>query len=602
MQRQSEAATAREELAPYLGVRASALGRRWVERPFDASAAFAIAQRLKTGEIVGRLLSARGVDLALAERYLNPSLKSDLPDPSVVADMDKAAVRLAGAVRAGEPIAIFGDYDVDGATSSALLVRFLRAAGSEPLIYIPDRLSEGYGPNVAAMTKLARDGAKVIVTVDCGTQAHVALEAAAEAGSDVIVCDHHLPGEALPRAFAIVNPNRHDDVSGLGQLAAVGVAFLLCVATNRALREAGWFATREAPDLRKWLSLVALGTVADVVPLTGLNRAFVFKGLEAARQGHVGGVAALMEVAGVKGHIEPYHLGFVLGPRVNAGGRVGRCDLGARLLSTDDLSEAQAIAGELDVLNQQRRLLEQATVDEAIAVVESDASMRAAPVLVVAQEGWHPGVIGIVAGRLKERYAKPAVVIAINDGIGKGSARSINGADLGSAMVAAREAGILINGGGHAMAAGLTIEPGRVGDLSAYLASALGAICAASNEGRELVFDGAIAAGGATAELCALIAKCGPFGAGNSEPLFVLPSLRIVYASIVGEQHVRCTATGSDGAKISGIAFRAAQSALGPVLLNSKGRPVHIAASLKAEEWRGEVRVQMMVRDAAFAA
>ena len=602
MERQGEAATNREDAAAYLGVRVSALGRRWIERPFDASLAFAIAQRLKTGEIVGRLLAARGVGLAGAESYLNPSLKNDLPDPRIVADMDKAATRLAQAIQTREGIAIFGDYDVDGATSSALLARFLRAVGAEPIVYIPDRLSEGYGPNVPAMTKLACDGAKLIVTVDCGTQAPAALAAARDAGADVIVCDHHLPGEVLPPAYALVNPNRHDDTSGLGQLAAVGVAFLLCVATNRVLREAGWYATRDAPDLRKWLSLVALGTVADVVPLIGLNRAFVVKGLEAARGGHVGGVAALMEVAALKGDIEPYHLGFVLGPRVNAGGRVGRCDLGARLLATDDMGEALSIARELDVLNQQRRLLEQATVDEAIALVESDAALRAAPVLVVAQEGWHPGVIGIVAGRLKERYSKPAVVIAVNDGVGKGSARSINGADLGSAIVAAREAGVLINGGGHAMAAGLTIAPERIGDLSAHLAESLGAVCATSREGRELVIDGAVSAAGATADLCALIAKCGPFGAGNVEPLFVLPSLRIAYASIVGEQHVRCTMTGPDGARISGIAFRAVQSALGPALLSSKGRPVHIAASLKAEEWRGEVRVQAMIKDAAFAA
>lgn len=591
-----------DEAPAYLGVRASALGRRWVERAFDASLALAIAQRMKTGEIVGRLLAARGVGLEGAEAYLNPSLKSDMPDPSVILDMDKAASRLASAVTRGERIAVFGDYDVDGATSTALMVRFLRAVGSDPVIYIPDRLSEGYGPNVAAMAKLARDGAKVIVTVDCGTQAHAALEAAGEAGADVIVCDHHLPGEVLPRAFAMVNPNRHDDVSGLRQVAAVGVSFLLCVATNRALRAAGWFAAREAPDLRKWLSLVALGTVADVVPLTGLNRAFVVKGLEAARGGHVGGVSALMEVAAMKGELEPYHLGFVLGPRVNAGGRVGRCDLGARLLSTDDAAEALSIARELDVLNQQRRMIEQSTVDDAIAMVESRADLRAMPVLVVAQEGWHPGVIGIVAGRLKERYGRPAVVIAINDGVGKGSARSVNGADLGSAIVAAREAGILTNGGGHAMAAGLTIEPGKIPALGVFLGVALAGVCAASNEGRELVVDGAVSASGATAELCALIAKCGPFGAGNAEPLFVLPSLKIVNSSIVGEQHVRCVMTGADGGRISGIAFRAVQTALAPVLLQSKGRPVHIAASLKAEEWQGQVRVQAMIRDAAFAA
>lgn len=598
----NDAAGPREAAPAYLNVTQSALKRRWVERPFDASLALAIAQRLQMGEVVGRLLAARGVSLAGAEGYLNPTLKADLPDPSVVRDMDLAAERLARAVRDGERIAIFGDYDVDGATSSALLARFLRSVGNEPVIYIPDRLREGYGPNIAAMTMLARDGARVIVTVDCGTQAHAALDAARGAGADVIVCDHHLPGDTLPAAYAIANPNRRDDVSGLGQLAAVGVAFLLCVATNRMLRDGGWFATRDAPDLRKWLSLVALGTVADVVPLKGVNRAFVVKGLGVARSGAVPGIAALMEVAALNSAVEPYHLGFVLGPRVNAGGRVGRCDLGARLLSTDDMEEAREIAQELDVLNQQRRTLEQATVEEAIAIVESDAALRAASIIVVGREGWHAGVIGIVAGRLKERYGRPAIVIAVNDGVGKGSGRSVNGADLGSAIVAAREAGILVNGGGHAMAAGLTIEPARIADLSAFLSRALGDASAASTDGRELVIDGAVSPSGATAALCDLIAKCGPYGSGNPEPMFVLPAVKAVFASVVGDQHVRCVLSGADGGRVSGIAFRALQSELGAMLLNAKGRPLHVAASLSADEWQGETRVQAQIRDAAFAA
>jgi single-stranded-DNA-specific exonuclease len=584
----------------YLGVTRSALGRRWVERPHDPSAALGIAQRLKTAEIVGRLLTARGVDAAHADGYLNPSLKTDLPNPSIVKDMDAAAARLAEAVQKGERIAIFGDYDVDGATSSALLARYLSAVGHDPVIYIPDRLSEGYGPNVAAMTKLARDGAKVIVTVDCGTQAHAALAAAKAEGADVIVCDHHLPGETLPEAFAIANPNRHDDTSGLGALAAVGVAFLLCVALNRVLRDTGWFAAREEPDLRKWLAIVALGTVADVVPLKGVNRAFVTRGLIGAR-GAVTGITALMDVARLNGTLEPYHLGFVLGPRVNAGGRVGRCDLGARLLSTDDPVEAAAIAAELDVLNQQRRDIEQAVLDEAIATVENDAAIRGAPVIVTGREGWHPGVIGIVAGRLKERYGKPAIVIAINDGVGKGSGRSVNGVDMGTAIVAAREAGLLVNGGGHAMAAGLTIEPAKIEALAAFLADALGADCANAAEGKVLTFDGAVSPAGATADLCALIARCGPYGSGNPEPLFALPGVKANFASIVGEQHVRCVLTSADGARLQAIAFRALQSELGSTLLNSKGRALHVAATLKAEEWNGATRVQAMIRDAALA-
>jgi len=589
------------EAPAFLGVRRSATGRRWVERSVDASAVLAIAQRLNTGEIVGRLLAARGVALDAAQGYLRPSLRGDLPDPSVVFDMDLAAARLAQAVRAGERIAIFGDYDVDGATSSALLARFLRAVGATPVIYIPDRLSEGYGPNVAAMTKLAQEGATVIVTVDCGTQAHEALGAARAAGADVIVCDHHLPGETLPPALAMVNPNRHEDESGLGQLAAVGVAFMLCVATNRVLRDGGWYAGRTAPDLRQWLSLVALGTVADVVPLKGLNRAFVTKGLDVMRAAPPVGIAALMAVAGLGGEVEPYHLGFVLGPRVNAGGRVGRCDLGARLLSTDDAGEAQKIARELDELNTQRRAIEQAALHDAIAMIEGDAALRGARVLVVAREGWHPGVIGIVAGRLKDRYGKPAIVIAVNDGVGKGSGRSLNGVDLGTAVVAAREAGLLINGGAHAMAAGLTIEPGQVTALADFLSARLSKDCDVSTDGVYLTIDGALAASGATVDLCDLIARCGPYGAGNAEPLFAFANMRVVNAAVVGEQHVRCVFQGPDGGRLQGIAFRALQSELGALLLNAKGRGVHVVASLKADAWQGQVRVQAQIRDAALA-
>jgi single-stranded-DNA-specific exonuclease len=354
--------------------------------------------------------------------------------------------------------------------------------------------------------------------------------------------------------------------------------------------------------LRKWLGLVALGTVADVVPLRGLNRAFVTRGLEALAGSAVPGLAALKEVAGLIGAVEPYHLGFVLGPRVNAGGRIGRCDLGARLLSTDDAEEALAIARELDEFNRQRRDIERETFDQAIAIVESDAALRGAPVLVLAREGWHPGVIGIVAGRLKDRYAKPTIVIAINDGVGKGSGRSLNGVDLGTAVVAAREAGLLVNGGGHAMAVGLTIEPSRIAALNEFLSDKLAEACATSGDGKVLTIDGALAPSGATVGLCQLVARCGPYGAGNPEPVFALPSLRVVNASIVGEQHVRCVLTGQDGGRVSAIAFRALQSELGPMLLNAKGRPLHVAATLKAEEWQGMLRVQASVRDAAFAA
>ena len=589
------------EVTTFLGVERSALGRRWVERTTNASEVLAIAQRLNTHEIIARLLNARGVTASQAQAYLNPTLKADLPDPSLVTDMDHAAGRLALAIISGESVAIFGDYDVDGATSSALLARYLRAVGLSPIVYIPDRLTEGYGPNVPAMSKLASGGAKVIVTVDCGTQAHEAIEAASALGADVIICDHHLPASTLPKAFAIVNPNREDDTSGLGQLAAIGVAFLLCVALNRELRRRGFFEGRLAPDLRKWLGIVSLGTVADVVPLTGVNRTFVLRGLEAIRDGAVPGLGALVEVGRLNGAIEPYHLGFVLGPRVNAGGRVGRCDLGTRLLSTDSMREAREIAQELDVLNQERRAIEQKMQDEAIGLVESSPALRARHVLVVAHEGWHPGVIGIVASRLKERYNRPAIVIATNNGVGKGSGRSVSGVDLGSAIVAAREAGLLINGGGHAMAAGLTADPSKIEALRAFLSDTLAADCLASSEGKVLVIEGAMAAGGASIEFCDLVARCGPYGAGNHEPVFALPGMRVAYASIVGEQHVRCTLQGRDGARISGIAFRAVHSELGPLLLQSRGRDIHVAVTLKADEWQGQRRVQAMIRDAVFA-
>jgi single-stranded-DNA-specific exonuclease len=584
-----------------LGVSRSALGRRWVERPVDPSEVLRISQALGAPEIIARLLHARGVGARDAERFLNPSLKSDLPDPSAIRDMDLAVDRLAAAIVGGEGIAIFGDYDVDGATSSALLARYLSAVGAQPIVYIPDRMTEGYGPNPQAMQRLAANGARVIVTVDCGTQAHEALAAAAAAGADVIICDHHLPAETLPLACAIVNPNRNEDTSGLGQLAAIGVTFMLCVALNRELRLRGFFEARAMPDLRRWLGIVALGTVADVVPLTGLNRAFVTRGLEQLRNGAVPGLEVLAEVGRLNGAIEPYHLGFVLGPRVNAGGRVGRCDLGSRLLTTNSRDEALVIARELDALNQERRFIEQAIQQEAFARVEADPMLRASPVIVVHGEGWHPGVIGIVASRLKDKYAKPCIVIAVNDGVGKGSGRSVTGVDLGTAIVAAREQGLLLNGGGHAMAAGLTIDPAMIADLRAFLAQRLAAACASSSEGRELVIDGALSAGGATEAFCNLVARCGPYGAGNAEPVFALPFLAVTWTSIVGEQHVRCTLQSQDGARLGAIAFKAVDTELGALLLKHAGRRLHVAATLKVDQWQGKSRVQATIRDAALA-
>ena len=448
-----------DSLPPFLGVERSLSGKRWRQRAVDDRAGLALAQQMGLPEIVGRLLAARGVGIESAERFLTPTLRELLPDPSHLRDMDKAVERVVRAVTTGELIAIFGDYDVDGATAAALLQRFFAAIGCRARIYIPDRQREGYGPNVPALQRLRAEGAAIAITVDCGTTAHAPLAAAAKAGLDVIVVDHHVAEPALPPAFAIINPNRLDEASPHGVLAAVGVAFLLVVGINRALRQAGWYAQRPAPDLVQWLDLVALGTICDVVPLTGVNRALVAQGLKLLqRRGNIG-LAALADAAAVGERLEAYHAGFILGPRVNAGGRVGQADLGARLLATDDAVEARAVAEQLHTLNAERREIEARVLAQAIAQVESGD--RSAPLVFVAGEGWHPGVIGIVASRLKERYNRPACVSAIADGIGKGSGRSVAGFPLGPAIIAARQAGLLVNGGGHAMAAGFTVTAER---------------------------------------------------------------------------------------------------------------------------------------------
>ncbi|MEX2248435.1 MAG: single-stranded-DNA-specific exonuclease RecJ, partial [Parvibaculum sp.] len=462
----------------FLGVDRSVSGRAWVSRLADDRLALAIAQREGLPEIVARVLAGRGVAPEDCAAYLAPSLKSLMPDPRALVDMEKAAARVARAIMDGEKVAVFGDYDVDGATSSALLHRFFRAVGSELRVYIPDRIREGYGPNAPALLRLKQEGIGLVVTVDCGTMAHKALGLAADAGLPSIVIDHHQAEPALPPAYALVNPNRLDDESGLGQLAAVGVAFLFVVAINRALRDAGFYAGRAEPDLMQWLDLVALGTVCDVVPLTGLNRAFVAQGLRVMARRRNVGLAALADVARMNGAPSTYHLGFLLGPRVNAGGRVGRADLGARLLVTEDEEEARALAEELNVMNAERQAIEAQVLEEALAQVEARLSasrVNTPPPLILAQaRGWHPGVIGIVASRLKDKYDRPTFVLAFDaKGEGKGSGRSIAGVDLGRAVTAALEAGLLVNGGGHAMAAGITLGENKLEAFEAFLTKRL---------------------------------------------------------------------------------------------------------------------------------
>jgi single-stranded-DNA-specific exonuclease len=585
--------------AAFLGVERSLTGRRWRARLADERAGLAIAQRLGLPEIVGRLLAGRGVGPDAAESFLNPTLRELLPDPSRLRDMDAAAERLARAIVDGEPVAVFGDYDVDGATSSALLARFFAALGRPLRVYIPDRLKEGYGPNLPALLALQGEGIKVVVTVDCGVTAFAPLVGAAEAGLDVIVVDHHVAEPALPRALAVVNPNRLDETPGHGQLAAVGVAFLLVVAVNRALRRAGYYAgSRTEPDLKLWLDLVALGTICDVVPLTGVNRALVAQGLKVMQGRGNLGLIALCDGARLSEAPGAYHAGFVLGPRVNAGGRVGAADLGARLLATTDAAEAAAIALRLEGYNAERRQIEEVVLTAAIVAVES----RMAPGLVfAAAEGWHAGVIGIVASRLKERYGRPACVVAVSEGIGKGSGRSIGGLDLGQAVIAARQAGLLIHGGGHAMAAGFTVESDKIEALRLFLADRLGAKLNGEPPRPTLDLDAALQPGAATPALLGQIERLAPFGSGNAEPRFVLTAVRVLRADLAGEAHVRCIIQGADGKRLKAIAFRSLENGLGKALLTPGGPALHLAGHLRADRWQGRDEVQLLIDDAAPA-
>jgi single-stranded-DNA-specific exonuclease len=584
-----------------LGVERSVCGRRWRLHDGDARMGEAIAERLGVPEIVGRLLAQRGVDLDQAPGFLAPRLRDQLPDPSHLRGMDAAVARLVRAVHNGETIGVFGDYDVDGATSAALLTRFFAAAGTRTRIYVPDRLREGYGPNTAALLSLRDEGVRIIVTVDCGTTAHLPLADAAEAGLEVIVIDHHVAEPLLPRAVAVVNPNRLDESSPHGALAAVGVAFLLIVAVNRELRRAGWYgAARTEPELLQWLDLVALGTVCDVVPLAGVNRALVAQGTKVARRHANPGLAALAAVAGIGEPIDTYHLGFVLGPRVNAGGRVGAADLGARLLATEDPVVAAELAARLDAYNRERRDIEGHTLEAAIAMVEGSTQ---SPVLVfAAAENWHPGVIGIVAARLKERYERPACVVALADGIGRGSGRSVAGLPLGPAVIAARQAGLLINGGGHAMAAGFTVAAEKLSALESFLIERLGDGIGNEPLVPELRLDGTLSIAAAQRELTDHFARLAPFGAGNPEPRFVFPAVRVLHAEAVGTSHLRCTlADPLDNARLRGIAFRAAGTPLGQFLAETRGVAIHIAGHLRRDIWRGGDAVQLAIDDAAPA-
>lgn len=588
----------------FLNVEKSVSGQRWMARLDQAglNRALAISQTHGLSEIVARVLAGRGVGVDDALAFLDPTIRGLMPDPSGLTDCDRAAARIAAAIAAREKVAIFGDYDVDGAASSALLCRFLRHFGLEAEIYIPDRIFEGYGPNPAAIRQLVENGARLIVTVDCGSTSHESLKVAADLGVDVVVIDHHQLGAELPPCHALVNPNRQDDLSGQGHLCAAGVVFLVLVATLRELRKAGDGRERML-DLLSWLDLVALATVCDVVPLKGLNRAYVVKGLIAARHMLNPGLAALFRVAGLNGPVTPYHLGFLIGPRINAGGRIGDAALGSRLLTLDDAARAGEIAVRLDELNKERQAMEAAMLAEAEAEALAEYGNGAgAAVIVTANDGWHAGIVGLLASRLKDKFRRPAFAIAFDaNGRGTGSGRSINGFDLGRMVRAAVENGLLVKGGGHAMAAGLTVERANLGPLRHFFEESASNAVSTLVADPALKIDAAVSASGATPALVEKLEAAGPYGAGHPQPVFAVPAHRLRDSRPVGTTHVKVTLEAMDGTRLEGIAFRAAETPLGDFLMKERGSMIHVAGSLSLDHWQGAQRVQLRVIDAARA-
>ena len=584
----------------FLGVDASFSGKRWLQRPYDGRIALGLAQQHGLPEIVGRLISARGIRSEEVNAYLNPKLSTYLPDPAHLLDMALAVDRLVAAIWHEQKISVFGDYDVDGATSSALLRRYFRELGRDIRVYVPDRLKEGYGPNISALDQLHSEGADVVITVDCGITAHEPLSHAKSIGLDVVVLDHHVAEAILPEAVAIVNPNRLDETSKCGQLAAVGVTFLFLVALNRGLRDAGYFsyARVEEPDLMQWLDLVALGTVADVVPLTGVNRALVVQGIKVMSRRHNEGIRALSDVANLDEIPAAYHLGFIFGPRVNAGGRIGEAGLGWQLLSTRDPVEAARLAKQLDAHNRERKEIEERIQEEAVAQAESQGDRS---VIMVAGKGWHPGVVGIVASRLKDRYNLPVCVVAVTDGKAIGSGRSITGLDFGNAVIAARQRGLLLAGGGHAMAAGFTLEADKLDAFHEFLDERIGALIQEQKIVPTATVDSLLTIEASTLEFIQAVQRLGPFGSGNAEPRFAFSGLRIVNVSVVGRGHVRCIFCNAGGARLQAISFRSEETALGHHLINHGGQPVHVMGRLKENIWQGHSSVQLQIDDAAPA-
>lgn len=583
-------------MTDFLDVDSSCRGLRWQARCEDEAQVTELEQTKSLDNLTARLLAGRGVSPDLADEFLDPTLRGSMPDPSSMQDMDKAAGLIMDAVQAKQKITVFADYDVDGGSSAAQLIRWGRSFGVEIGLYVPDRVKEGYGPSVEAFEQLKSEGNDLVITVDCGAAAQSALEAAKDLGLPIVVIDHHLMHGALPPCAALVNPNREDDTSGLGHLAAAGVTFMVLVALNREARKRNLESSLNLLDL---LGLTALGTVCDVVSLTGLNRALVSQGLKVLSQGGNVGINALADVAGTNAPYTTYHCGFMLGPRINAGGRIGKAEMGAEMLSTENAQLAYAHAAELDRVNIARKTLQNQMIDEALEeafkLPEDDA------VIIVNMEGWHPGVIGIVAGRLKDRFDKPSIVIGVNEaGIGKGSGRSMSGVNLGEAITKAKDAGLLISGGGHAMAGGLTVEGNKIQDLTQFLNELLKDEVAEARKKLSLKIDALIAPSAADQSLINRIEDIGPYGAGNPQPLFAFSDLRIAYAERVRGGHVRCAFEDGIGGRISGICFRADETGLDQILLDPNAPRVHVAGRLKADSWKGRSRVDLQLVDLAI--
>jgi len=588
-----------------LNITNSAKGYAWHNRLDDAgrNLGLALSQVAGIPEVLGRVMAARGATLDDVNEWLTPSLKDLMPDPDTMQGMEEGAKRLAKAIETGQQVAVFGDYDVDGAVSSALVKLFLGHHGLDPEIYIPDRIFEGYGPNPDAINQLIDKGAQLIVTVDCGTLSHESLSEATKRGVDVVVVDHHLAGETLPDVHAVINPNRQDDLSGLGHLCAGGVVFMLLVATKRFLTQKGHYETGGAPpDLMGYLDLVALSTICDVVPLQGLNRAFVTKGLQVMHKRRNIGLTALADASGLSAAPTPYHLGFLLGPRINAGGRIGSSELGAKLLSSSDELEAKKTAALLDKLNNERKEMERETLDEAMTRVGDEIDQNPdMPMIFAKSKDWHKGLVGLVASRLSEKFRRPSCVLSVDEkaNTATGSLRSIIGVDIGRAVQKATDQGLLVKGGGHAMAAGLTLDLDKYEEVIAFFNKELSTAVHEQRAELGLEIDGALTATGITPNFMDQLERAGPFGSGNPTPRFVLPAHRVKFAKIVGDNHVKCTLEASDQSRISGIAFRAGDAPLGALLLDRGGQALHIVGQLRRNHWQGRETIEITIEDAA---